>query len=341
LLTSWSTASGRVAATPVGTIAFTSNRAGFFAHIYLMSATGRNQRPVVRGGGTHSDDNPAWSPSGDRIAFVRQLSGFDRDEENVFSLYVVNADGTGLRQLTPPGPDYLSRPVWSPDGREIAFDGISLANGSVGISVVDALSGTVRNLSSAARWEDSPAWSPDGRLLAFTSRPRQGVSEIWVMTPAGNERRRLVVGKGLTAPTWSPDGRSITFGSGRADFTSWFEIHAMDVDGTNRRTIASKVAYNGSHAWSPNGRDLVYSGGAVGGRYEIYKIRASGGGKRRLTRNTFLETGLGWSPDGRWVVFSSRREDNTDVYLVAADGSGERRLTKVGASDSSPTWRPR
>lgn len=331
-------------AVPVGTIAFASDRAGL-GDIYLMSGRGTNQRRLTPKDPLHSDDDPVWSPAGDRLAFVRQLAGFDRDESEVSALHIINAVGTGLRRLVETeGDDYLGKPVWSPDGLTIAYDTLSIAGQSSGvaINVADVTTGIVTSLTAEGGREDSPAWSPDGRLLAFTSRPKQGATEIWVMRPDGTDRRPIVAGKGLANPTWSPDGRRISFGSGKADFTGWFALDVVDVDGSNRRRLASRVAYNGAHAWSPNGRQLVYGGGAGAGRgvYEVFAIRADGSGKRRLTHNSALEVGLTWSPDGSWIAFSSRRHDNTDIYLAAADGSGERRLTTSRSSDSSPAWRP-
>ena len=106
--------------------------------------------------------------------FVRQLAGFDRDESDRSALYVINADGTGLRRLAETeGDDYLGKPVWSPDGLTIAYDTLSIAGQSSGVAIklADVTTRIVTSLTAEGGWEDSPAWSPDGRLLAFTSSP--------------------------------------------------------------------------------------------------------------------------------------------------------------------------
>ena len=118
---------------PRGTIAFTSDRAGL-DDIYLMSGRGTNQRRLTPKAALHADDDPEWSPAGDRVVFERQLAGFDRDESDRYALHVINADGTGLQRLVgTEGGDYLGNPVWSPDGLTIAYDTFSSpAQGSRG-----------------------------------------------------------------------------------------------------------------------------------------------------------------------------------------------------------------
>jgi TolB protein len=105
-------------------------------------------------------DNPgarrsdyAWSPDGLQIAFTQGSRG--RAE-----IFVVNADGTGLRKLSDNNPAYDADPVWSPDGRAIAFT--SDRDGNYEIYVMDADGSNQRNVSQSPAADFAPAWSPRG-----------------------------------------------------------------------------------------------------------------------------------------------------------------------------------
>ena len=94
-----------------------------------------------------------------QIAFV---SDRDRNEE----IYVMNADGSNLRNLTRnPALDW--KPAWSPDGGRIAFT--SDRDGNFEIYVMDAKGRNLRNLTKNPSTDDSPSWSPNGEHIAFAS----------------------------------------------------------------------------------------------------------------------------------------------------------------------------
>ena len=143
-------------------IAFVSFREGTYCcGIYVMNA-------ADGGGLVHLPPGraPAWSPDGSKIAFTRYGA-------NASDIYVMNADGSGIVQLTnTPGND--DHPAWSPDGAKIAFSKYST------IYVMNATdgSGLVRLTTG---WDDDPTWSPDGSQIAFTRRTDDGNSDIYVM----------------------------------------------------------------------------------------------------------------------------------------------------------------
>jgi Tol biopolymer transport system component len=128
-LTNSSASDGTPAWSPDGArIAFT--RSG---DIHVMDATGSGVTRLTSGSGV--DREPAWSPDGTKIAFQRQAAG-----TSSFDLFVVNADGTGLTQLTSSG--VAKSPTWSPEGTKIAFESarevvVMDADGTDGISITN------------------------------------------------------------------------------------------------------------------------------------------------------------------------------------------------------------
>ena len=166
--------------------------------------------------------DPAWSPDGRRIAFTSRPPGsgpLSRPRD--FEIYVMDADGSGVTQLTH-NSDGDSGPAWSPDGRLIAF--ACGRDGDPEICVMDADGSGVTQLTHNSNVDYDPAWSPDGRRIAFTSW-RDGDPEIYVMDADGSGVTQLTHNSAKDYdPAWSPDGRRIAFTSERDG--DW-EIYVM------------------------------------------------------------------------------------------------------------------
>jgi Tol biopolymer transport system component len=227
------------------TIAFFSD-----SKIYLMNADGSEHRPLTRPL-TAGKRSLAWSPDGRKLAF---LNDEDCKPQFCFNLYVVGSDGSGLRNLTsklgaghsPGAGPPASDPVWSPDGRTLAFVRL---NARHGVYVVKADGSGLRNLTPkpVGVYAD-PTWSPDGRKLAFASE-RDGNSEVYVMNANGSGQRNLTRDPAFDGdPAWSPDGRSIAFRSTRDGNT---EVYIMSADGSGQRNLTRSPANDGRFAWSP------------------------------------------------------------------------------------------
>jgi len=134
--------------------------------------------------------DPAWSPDGETIAFA--LLCRPRCEPSPVvggePIYIVKADGTRLRNLTPKPVGAYRDPAWSPDGRKIAF--VSDRNGNSEVYVMNADGKGQRNLTRNPAFDADPAWSPDGRKIAFASN-RDGKYGVYVMNADGSGQRRL------------------------------------------------------------------------------------------------------------------------------------------------------
>ena len=147
--------------------------------------------------GRFSDNlSPAYSPDGQRVAFVSTRAGLPQ-------IYVMAADGTDQELFAP--FDYgvtgsSNAPDWSPDGQFVAFH--RDVAGTLQVFVLDVRTRTVRQLTSLGRNED-PTWAPDSRHVAFVS-DRSGYRQLWVIDMETGRIRPLLQQSGVRLPAWSP-----------------------------------------------------------------------------------------------------------------------------------------
>jgi Tol biopolymer transport system component len=231
---------------------FVSTRDGDYA-IYAMDADGSREKRLTPSHDSEAHDalyfqiEPAYSPDGRLVAFAsRRGTSFD--------LFVMNADGTGTRQLTSTREND-GRPTWSPDGERIAFQRGDPSH----LYVMAADGSSQRRLTGDAAPEAQPAWSPDGEWIAYVRRtPGTEIREIWLVRPDGSERRALTkLGAAVDAPAWSPDGKTIAFASNDQD--DRFEIYTIGVDGSGLRRLTTSAEAAFEPAWSPDGAAIAFS----------------------------------------------------------------------------------
>ena len=278
-----------------------------------------------------------------RILFTSNRDDPDPDDDDdIENIYVMNADGSGLSQLTDNSADDFL-PSWSPDGRRIAFTSNRDRGWEIYVMNADGSGRTRLTDNSASNF--SPSWSPDGRRIAFYSY-RDGNSEIYVMNADGSGQTRLTDNEARdSSPRWSPDGRRIAFSSNRddpdPDDDNYIRsIYVMNTDGSGQtRLTDTGIDYSFFPRWSPDGRRIAFVAWSDRS-YEIYVANADGSGQTRMTENEVWDTAPIWSPDGRRIAFYSNRDGNNEIYVMNTDGSGQTRLTNNEAGDYDPSWSP-
>lgn len=230
--------------------------------IWTMDATGAHLARIASHAAT-----PTWSPDGRRIAFTR-LGTPENLNWPKRALWVVNADGSGMRQLlslsrlgrdldVSAGPNSID---WSPDGRQLVL--MAQYSWWAWIYVVNVDGTHLRRLTENA-WacDGGPEWSPDGRTIAYWGTPpgarRIGpeTSEILVMDAAGRDHARLTRNLvGDDNPTWSPDGNKIAFVRTRSPQNPGSsDIYVISIDGSGARRLTHNGVAEGSPAWQPTG----------------------------------------------------------------------------------------
>lgn len=249
--------------------------------IFLSGADGSGARDVTPP--SVSDvRSAAWSPDGRRIAFSAFTAG-----RSTAALFVMNADGTGLAQVTRGHLAEFS-PTWSPDGKSLAFTSFDRGLTQIFRSRLD---GSGRKMLSSQNMNcGDAAWSPRGTHIVFEC---ETVGALVIMRPDGTGERRLTPGGRAYdgSPTWTPDGRWIVFPRGIGRTAAGLYRVRPDRTGLARTTRMS-----GEPAVSPDGRSTALVRW-VDEQQEIWVMSRDGSRARAITATAGIaEHGVDWQP---------------------------------------------
>jgi Tol biopolymer transport system component len=310
-----------------GRIAYTWSRGGEafeagpiprLVGVVSVRPDGGDRRLVARGG-----TNPAYSPGGDRIAFLRS-----------HRLWVAGANGTHARPVTPRGW-LVGQQEWSPAGKRLAFvRGFDESVRTVLYTVKPDGSGLARIVKAPMPISLSEgAWSPDGKAIVYEQSP------VVRVIRAG---RLTTLARPASMPTWSSRGliayetRVPEGGRSQVCIRRRDPLSAVNCVSAADASIENPV-------WSPGGRRLLVTH-IVGGDVEFWTVRPDGTVVTRAPAGGL--TIPVFSPDGQFLVSSETRFAGeprlqyTDLFVQRPDGSDRRRLVRGGQAQS-PDWQPR
>jgi len=259
-----------------------------------------------------------------RIVFV------NRRGRNNADLYVCDADGQGMMQLTHDNIAAVG-PRWSPSGRDVYYT--SFLHGYPSITRL-AVGGGRTTLASFRGLNTGAVVSPDGARMALILS-YQGNPELYVMSLGSAQVRRMTATPygAEASPCWSPDGRSIVYVS---DISKTPQLYVVDVATRQSRRLTYRGQENVNPDWSSKGK-IVYAT-KRGGGYQIAVVdpRAGESSCELITPVADYEH-PSWAPDGRHIVCSSR----SSLYILDTLGDPAVRLINIAGNWMSPDWSDR
>jgi TolB protein len=256
------------------------------SRLVLMHPDGSGRRTLV--GRQFGLRAPAWRPDGRALAFVSSRGGAP-------GIWTVNVDGTGLRPLIVRGGTGKGDPAFSRDGRYIAY---TRSFRGTDLLVARRDGSNPRNLVRNGHENVEPSWSPEGRRIAFVrDTPSMDVHIAVVSVLTGRVRRLTRAGEWASSPAWAPNGRSIAFVR-MPQNSDVGGLAIMRPDGSGPRNLAPHLRDVVALAWSPDGRELVFTR-KIAPDSEIFRLRLSDGAVRKVTRNSISDHDPAWGPPRR------------------------------------------
>jgi Tol biopolymer transport system component len=298
-----------------------------------------------KGKGADEIQEPIGINARDEIAFIA------KKPSNVsFQLFLMQADGTGLRALS--NDSISNEPIAvSHDGNKFLVSVYD--NSRVGkLYVVDKRGGAPVLVASDSCAYGSVSWSPDDRSILFLKwifgRTAGALADVCVMDSDGKNEKQLTTDGRNLRPRWFPDGNRIIFNHSGNNAG----IYIMDANGNNTRRVGEVWAINADAVLSPAG-DKIAMGFVTpeeNKRSLLYVMNADGSGMKQIITapppsvsmaggfNRNIELSPAWSPDGSKITYACRVDGNSEIFVVDSDGSNNLRLTRSNKWEATPSW---
>lgn len=281
--------------------------------------------------GQASGHDPAWSPDGSQIVFVRGRT-----------LYSIRRDGTQLRELLH-SDGALRAPAWSPEGENIRF---TVDQGDYGTSSIWQMradgNGAHPLLPGDSQPSDQSAgnWTADGKYFLFSGCEQYECS-LWAMRDAWSWFRRSH--HGPFPLTSGPDVLHVTIPTQTGSrifafsFRSRRELETLDPL-TKRTSMLSLDTLAQEASVSPDGQMVVYSNRPDG---SLWRSNTDGSQRLRLTSSPLGGMSPRWSPKGEQILFTGFRNDQLrQIYLLSSDGGALRPVLPKGWEGANADWSP-
>ncbi len=305
--------------------------------IYLISPETRERRRLtstpkrIKGDPGTQDVDPAFSPDGQTLAFVR-----------AGEIYLLRLSAALLPESEPKQLTFMHQftggLTWTPDGKEIIFASGSKVHDTILWRIAASGSGTPTPLPfSREVMVLSPKISLNHHRLVYT----RNISDIniWRCPISGRDEKPVLPSRFMGSTRvqegarYSPDGKAVAFlafSSGRG------QIWVSDSEGTN----SQQLTFLNGHApappsWSPDSKDLIFQRRGYE-MSELCVISAQGGPIRQLSRTPaapVLGEGPSYSRDGRWIYFGSDASGSAQVWKMPAAGGAAVPITRHGGTD--------
>ena len=294
---------------------------------------------------------PEFSPDGNKIAYVkvRELKPYETRSD----VWVMPVQG-GTPVRVADVPNRARSPVWSPDGKMLAFlteagqDSESKELWIVPVSERGKLVAAPTKIGLPdATYHLLAGWTSENKIALFFPSPLH--QAIYTVPASGGKATQVTPSGYAFHPRWSPDGNRIYYRSGYGDLAS-VPTGGGEASLIPKRSdpMVVEASPGGGNAISPDGKKIVFSGYEKGLKgVHIWTIPVGGGEPTRLTTPPTDSRFPCWSPDGNTIAFirGEKKEENifvSHIYTIPAEGGEVRQLTSESdrVAWSTIAWSP-
>lgn len=303
------------------------------ANLFVINLDGTGKRQITHG--PTDDSDPVWSPDGTKIAFIRVTPPKSKTGTSQGNIWIVNPDGTGLKQLTS-GPHFDDELQWNRDSKGLT---ISRQGSMYGCYRLD-LNGRLIPVAGSRHFQYRLA--PKGDLIAY-ARPESDEDDdhrydIWITNRPSKPGKRLTNYKtSMYSPVWSPDAKGFVFIVEQPEGKS---IQWLSSNGKSRKTLLRvKNTYFEDPVWSPDGKRIAFLESRSNlepmqnaSFRQLYVMNADGSNRKRLTNHWGDDYSPQWTRDGKAILVTGRRGTGSYLVLVDANGMGEQQITDISSN---------
>lgn len=233
--------------------------------VYIASIDGTGMRALTI---KYTCTFPSWSPRRWKIIYIACTKFVSNNPR--YSLFMMDANGTNHKRITPANENVVGKASWSPDGNTIAYverdTTYEFSRGRIKLINPDGTN--PRIITDWINELNAVSWSPTSSALVFAGFKSDGKARIYRVNSDGSNLAPLNIGDNCYHPSFSPDGKMIAYSFISDQFS---HIFVYDFAGQKTTQVSKEDRFDYSPSWSFDGKYIIYASSPIGAKTSAIK----------------------------------------------------------------------